>query len=156
MSKTPLHLVVRYSDRLSGNTKTIAEHLAVLNEYGMVWFGKMGSVVGRATRETLVRQSLAGIPSYLFLIQGLEEIHQCRIVDITLEQQNDQYVPSYYSEEMKRNMSVWIKLSIMCPVKPTVFRDFHTTSSKKTVVSTIKGSMASAFRISEGPAIIQW
>ena len=46
-SKTPAHILVRFSDSLLKDRNTITEHTQIIQREGAVWFGKMGSPVSQ-------------------------------------------------------------------------------------------------------------
>lgn len=115
-----IHLLMRYSDK-SRKINTIAEHIAILEELGYVWFGKFGLGASMKMVELINEQCRSSIETLLFLVAGREITHQAKIkaVEGTKEQrpfrqQDTQAVPPYYRREA---CALWVKIENLKPIQ---------------------------------------
>ena len=105
-------LVLRYGEHICPSKDTIGEHQAVLQEHGLMLFGKFGVAVARSRREKLRRQIEAGVPTYVYFTKragGRNLIHRARIVGIPEDDLSGRkhLVPAYYRDAM-HTVSFWL------------------------------------------------
>ncbi len=68
--KKPIHLLLRFLDRLLDNSGTIEEHQKVIEREGAVWFGKMGQPISQNAIDKLNKQVEDNIPTFIYLVKG--------------------------------------------------------------------------------------
>lgn len=150
-----VHLMIRFSDRIVKIDDTISEHLAVLERYQAVWFGKLGKPVGRPHQAAINRQLDVGIPTYIYLVQnvsGRYKFYRGTIAMIALEFPEDEMelVPEYYSEAFDlENVRFWAKLVKLTSVGKDEIVGLSSISSIAPIISTLQSSMAGFFVVRE-------
>jgi len=70
MNGKPLHLVVRFSDTMFDVGDVIALHNEVIEQYGAVWFGKLGQTISQTRVDLLNQQVEKHIPTFVYLVKG--------------------------------------------------------------------------------------
>ena len=114
MKKLPMHILLRYSDRMRG-VDTLEEHKKLLRSKGYVWWGKFGQGVSREIVGRLQSQVDGGVTTYLYLVNGKRLTARGRLLGVqgggaraSFRQDDRTGVPLYYREEP---CAVWLKLS---------------------------------------------
>ncbi len=152
---TPIHLVVRFSDRLLHGVDTIAEHQKVLERRGKVWFGKVGKPMGDTTLEVLDRQVRAGVPSYMYLVQRTENKYDAwkgTLVEVQnyAPTNHTELIPTYYFGTLHlENLGFWAQLSDLVPVTGDELSKLYSVSSHTAIVQTLLSSMAGLFVVTK-------
>ncbi len=107
-----LHLLLRWQP--AQNPNTIAEHRAVVEAHGSVWWGKIGnperSPMSDANLQTLRNQIAAGIPTHVYLYRP-GELWRTDLQEIKLQvpAEERELIPDYYSPATSHHL--WVKLS---------------------------------------------
>ncbi len=110
------HIALRLSDNVYNVPGAIHRHILVSCRYGAAWLGKPDRGLPATLVETLNCQILAGLPTYLFLIDPdpsnrviyLTELHR---VSLKSPREKD-LVPAFYRErKMLSRMKAWLKIS---------------------------------------------
>ena len=101
--KKPIHLLIRFSDRLLENRNTIEEHQKVIGREGAVWFGKMGQPISQNAIDKLNKQVEDGIPTFIYLVKGNRRKPTAFISDLiiaskTIPEEEMDLISSYYKE----------------------------------------------------------
>jgi hypothetical protein len=69
-TKTPVHLLLRFSDSLLKDGDTITKHNKVIARDGAVWFANMGSSVAQRHIDVFNEQIQEENPIYVYLVKG--------------------------------------------------------------------------------------
>jgi hypothetical protein len=150
-----IHLAIKFSDTLT-SVDTVREHKVVLNETGYVWFGKLGSTLGKQNIKKLNGQIASGKVTYVFLIQKKGSEYQVsrgtvKEVSLNIPCDEDDHVPTYYEKQhILEQVNLWINLSRLVNVGVKGLSKYHTASSGKKEKSSIFKSMASMFILADG------
>ncbi len=149
----PLHIVIRYSDRLLG-VDTIARHKEVLRKHKQVWLGKIGRGL---TTSRFEAQLAAGIPTFVYLAKqgprGLQFV-RARLVKIQRDEPTEflEAVPPYYFEyRIVRRIGMWMLVKSIQAVDQDETQELITQQSARRVTATLKVSSAGAFIVERIP-----
>ena len=130
----PIHLLIRYSDRLFKVENSMVEHSQVVEQKGIVWFGKIGKPLGKSNIMAINAQCNNSIPTYLYLVQKNKKeyiTYKGTVVDVSRIYPSDEkeFIPQYYFErDLVEFIQLWIKLSALSMVDRTVLN--HLKSSQ--------------------------
>lgn len=139
-----IHLVLKYGKHIAPKPGTIALHKQVIKEYGCVWIGKWGRIVGNPLKEALTKQINDGIKTYVFLAareSGAYLIHAGELVGVATHVNDDKLIPEYYRNE-KSSIKTWFNISKLTRLAPNVFNELIGLSSRLPINQTLKKSMA--------------
>jgi len=149
----PTHLLIRFSDNLFGVGDAIARHQEVLQQYGSVWFGKLGTPIGKKALQTANEQIEQNIPSFLFLVKGNRKrsvFYQARMLFCSAEfpEQERNLIPTYYFEKkLTPQMKSWVKITDIRPMEPTETKRIRVKSSVLRIEETLFRSSAGLFYV---------
>lgn len=150
---TPTHLLIRFSDNLFGVGDAIARHQEVLQQYGSVWFGKLGTPIGKKAIKTTNEQIEQNIPSFLYLVKGNRKrsvFYQARMLACSAEfpQQERNLIPPYYFEkDIVPHMKSWVKIADIRLMEPTEVKRIRVKSSVLRIEETLFLSSAGLFYV---------
>jgi len=149
--KQPIHVLMRFSDKIGAIEDTAEAHCRVLRKWGAVWFGKMGKTLGTGYIERINGQCSRKVPTYLFLVQkGRKgyEVHRGKIEHIRRDLPASQLnlIPSYYeTNRIMKYVRLWIKLSKLQAATPNALDELIVSSSSMPVLDSLHSSMAGLF-----------
>ena len=149
ISKKPIHLLIRFSDRLLDKRSTIEEHQKVIDEAGAVWFGKMGQPISQSAIDTLNKQVKENIPTFIYLVKGNRrkpKAYKSNLVlaSKTIPEEEMGFFPPYYKElEILRFIKFWAKVNNLYEID---LKDLH----KMRVVSSVYPLAETLFKSSSG------
>ena len=133
-------LLLKYSDfKLKDSFQ---KHIDVLNEFGEVWFGKMGK---SPTNNTFKRVSDG--EHYRVIFRSGNKSFFC-LVDRISEQKSDSHYPEYYNEhfyDKNNKLSVYFRIKEVYPLERGYLKDFVITSTGFNAIETVNKSMSSMF-----------
>ena len=120
-STPALHFILRYSDMLRG-VDTYAEHKAIEQREGAVWWGKFGVGASLAIIAKAKQQLEDAIPTFVYLALNRNLAYRGQLVDIIGGGVQSKYrpkdrnrIPGYYRGE---SCAVWFKLKDLAPATP--------------------------------------
>lgn len=151
----PLHLLMRYSDRLTGVEDTIAAHQEVAKRKGAVWLGKMGkTTLSRHNVNILNEQCKDNVPTYVFLVQRCSrtyEVYQGYVVGVSrLPPDNRRLIPPYYEQYgIIPYIRLWQKLTAIRKLDATVLKRLYIASSGSSASETLPRSMRALFLVNQ-------
>jgi hypothetical protein len=115
-----LYFILRYSDSLKG-VDTYAQHKALQDKFGYVWWGKFGVGLGADIVQTANEQVKKGIPTYVFLCAEGTIKYKARLLSLVGGGVDRKYAapeprtaPSYYRKE---KCAAWFKLAELSPAR---------------------------------------
>ena len=143
-------LILRYGEHICPSKDTIGEHQSVLEEHGLMLFGKFGVGVALSRRQKLRRQIEADVPTYVYFAKrsgGRNLIHRARIVGIPEEDLSDRkhLVPAYYRDAM-HTVSFWL-LCDSLEEDPVAIRHLVVESSRSPLAEALGSSMSPRFNV---------
>jgi hypothetical protein len=149
--QTPIHLLMRFSDRMGFTQNTIAAHREVIQKRGATWLGKMGKTLGLGKVARINRQCRDRVPTFIYLVQkapGGYQVYCGKISEVRrkLPPGGRRLVPEYYEANgLEKFMRLWIKLSSLHQVSSFEIADYVISSSGMPTLSTLGRSMAALF-----------
>jgi hypothetical protein len=155
--KPPVHLLMRYSDRISGYS-TIVEHQKVLTKRGSVWIGKLGKRLSLKNRIRINKQCREGISSFVYLVSRENrryKIHRGKILSVSgkVPIGEQKFVPKYYKTSgAMRFTSFWTKLESLDPAAEGVLQSLRVASSGSRATHVLAHSASGLFVVREASA----
>jgi hypothetical protein len=149
----PIHLLIRFSDNLFAVGDAIAKHQEVIQQNGNVWFGKLGTPVGKKAIETINSQIEKNIPSYLYLVKGNRRkstFYKAKIITLSAEfpkKEKDGIPPYYFEKEIVKYMKFWAKITDIQPLEPDEVKSLRVKSSVLNIEETLFRSSAGLFYV---------
>jgi len=149
----PIHLVIRFSDSLFNVGDVVSKHREVIDLKGSVWFGKIGTPVGKTHISKINEQIQRGIESHLYLVKGNRSrstFYKGSMISLSHEfpsKEKDQ-IPGYYFEvDIIESIKFWVKLSDLMFLEPKEVNHIKVSSSVLPIQESI-------FRSSSGHFIV--
>jgi hypothetical protein len=158
----PIHLLIRFSDKVGAITDTIDAHKAVILKHQAVWFGKMGRSLAGKNVARMNAQCIRRIPTHLYLVQGgkgRSQVYRGTVLEMSKEapRRGKKLVPRYYKKNsLARYMKLWGKLSNIQRMPDGCLHSLYVAGSGSRVSEILHCSMAGLFIIKErggGPSI---
>jgi len=153
--KKPIHLLIRFSDRLLENRGTIEEHQNVIEKEGAVWFGKMGQPVSYNVIEKLNQQVEKNIKTYIYLVKGNRRTPSAFLSELIIAsrefpQNEKELIPAYYQElEIIQFIKVWVKIRCLHEIGSGDLNKMRVASSVYPLTETLIKSSTGHFIIKE-------
>jgi len=150
--KQPIHLLLRFSDNIYKGG-TIAAHQEVIDQYGAVWFGKMGSTVSQVHIDKLNQQVEENIPTYVYLVKGNRRkstyyISTLLLASKTLPDDEARLVPRYYADlNISKYVKFWVKLGDFGILEAAELNKMKVASSVLPIGETLYKSSSGHFII---------
>jgi len=158
--KKPIHLLIRFSDRLLENRETISEHQKVIEQNGAVWFGKMGQPISQNAIDKLNKQVEENIPTFIYLVKGNRKLPTAFICNLILAAKNIpeeemNLIPTYYKElEITRFIKFWAKVNNIQQIENSELNKMSVASSVYPLQETLYKSSSGHFYIQERKSFI--
>lgn len=154
-TKTPINLLLRFSDSILKGGDTIMEHNQVVNRAGAVWFGKMGATVSQTYIDILNGQVQENIPTYIYLVKGNRRKStgyrgELILASKTLPEGEEPLVPFYYAElDIPKYVNFWVKIKEITPVDSSDLNKMQVASSLSPLGEGLARSSSGHFFIRE-------
>ena len=154
-TKTPVHLLLRFSDSLLKDGDTIQEHNEVVGQEGAVWFGKMGVTVSQNHIDILNGQVQDGIPTYVYLVKGNRRKStayrgELVLASKTLPEDEELLAPSYYADlGIPKYVKFWVKIKEIMSVDAADLNKMQVASSFSPLGESLARSSSGHFIIRE-------
>lgn len=158
MNPNPYHLVVRFSDTLFGVGDVVTLHNNIVDEFGAVWFGKLGSPLSSTRVDWLNIQIEKDIPTFLYLVKGNRKkssAYRTKLLLISKELPKETaLIPAYYTEKkLIEFMRVWMKIGQIAPVEMSALAKLKAVSSIYPIAETLAKSSSGYFLVQESKLI---
>lgn len=154
-NRSPIHLLIRFSDNLFQDIDTINEHLKVINQNGAVWFGKMGSTIAQQHIDIINHQCAEGIHTYIYLVKGHRRTStsfRCLAMNVgkSFPKKEEKLIPKYYYEkEILKYIKFWAKLSNITLLKKGDLQKIRVASSIYPIGESLYKSSSGHFIVKE-------
>jgi hypothetical protein len=151
----PLHLLIRFSDRLLEKRSTIEEHQKVIEQEGAVWFGKMGQPIAQHAIDKLNKQVEDNIPTFIYLVKGNRKkpnayVSNLVVASKTIPEEELGLIPSYYRElEIIQFIKFWAKVTDLHEIELKDLTKMGVASSVYPLMETLVKSSSGHFYIKE-------
>lgn len=88
-------IALRFADRFSPPEGTIMAHQAMIDQYGFVWYGKLGTSVSPMILQEIIKTENARI---LLIHSGKTDRYWAYIDMAQKENPDEKYIPDYYRD----------------------------------------------------------
>lgn len=136
-------IALRFGEHFAPDCGTIAAHQQVLEKYGFVWYGKLGSPISKMAAEDIMSGDINKI---LLIRSGRAERYWATVSEITRLTPSKKYIPDYYSENAD-TFSCWFKLTKIELAAKDVMSRCRIRSSGAKLGEVSKHSMSPYFKI---------
>lgn len=136
-------IALRFGEHFAPNEGTIAAHQELIDKYGFVWYGKMGSAVSDKVIAEIMKNDIAKV---LLIRSGRVERYWAVITDIQHSVPENKYIPEYY-RDIAGTFKTWFKVSEFVQAEKDVLGHCFVSSSGAPLNEVSKHSMSPYFII---------
>lgn len=136
-------VALRFAENFAPDCGTIAAHQELIEKFGHVWYGKLGSAVSRKTADEILT---GDDPMILLIHSGGQDRWWAHIERIQREAPPLEEIPSYYRKNAN-DFGCWFRVSSFEPAEKAVMSQCIVASSGKVLSSASKHSMSPYFII---------
>lgn len=157
----PIHILIRYSDKLFHVKNSIGIHKKIISKYGAVYFGKVGKPLASSFINTLNKQINEKIKTDLILVEKVSEGYQvftAPLLKVTREypDKEKKIIPDYYFDgNLFSSITLWLKIKSIKQIEFETLRNFKALSSINLIPETLATSIAGMFIIKKAPNILR-
>jgi len=151
----PFQLAVRFSDTLFGVGNVVTRHNKIVEQFGSVYFGKMGQPISQLKVDKLNQQIEKEIPTFLYLVKGNRKrstAYRAQLLHIRKElpAEDDNLLPPYYSEkDILQFMKVFMRIGEIKKIETAEIKNLKTISSFLPFTETLVRSSSGHFYVRE-------
>ena len=136
-------IALRFGEHFAPECGTIAAHNELIEKYGHVWYGKMGTPIS----ETVISQIMeCANPQILLIHSGKARRYWAYVQKITKELPPLQEIPSYY-RDMHEKFKCWFKVTSFEAAPHDIMSRCNVASSGASLSEASKHSMSPYFII---------
>ena len=99
-------IALRFAETFAPNEGTIKAHEKIIDKYGYVWYGKLGTPISQQVANEILQNDNCKI---LLINSGRFERYWAYIVEISKELPEQEKIPSYYWDKAK-DVKTWFKV----------------------------------------------
>ena len=99
-------IALRFADGFAPAEGTIAAHQSIIDQYGFVWYGKLGNRVSTAVIKSILGND---IPRILLIHSGAVERYWAYVDKIQIEQPPKDRIPLYYRDRAD-DFKTWFRV----------------------------------------------
>ncbi len=136
-------VALRFAENFAPECGTIAAHQEAINEFGYVWYGKLGSAVSFKTVGEILDTD---DPKILLIHSGGQDRWWAHIEKIQRETPPLEEIPSYY-RKTANDFGCWFKVKAFEPADKSVMSQCVVASSGKILSTASRHSMSPYFII---------
>jgi len=130
----------------------VFRHNSIVEQFGTVWFGKMGQTISQKRIDIINKQIKNEIDSYLYLVKGNRRkstAYKTQIITIGKEPPTDRtLMPEYYAEKgIQKYMKVYIQIGKIEEIDFGDMEDLKAISSITTIIETLYRSSSGYFLV---------
>lgn len=134
---------LRFSEKFAPECGTIAAHQEVIDEYGFVWYGKLGSTISDSKISEIMQNEN---PKILLIHSGKYERYWANVVEISKIPPALEEIPQYYRDKAQQ-FKAWFKVVSFEPAPKNVMSQCYVVSSGTPLNAVSKYSMSPYFFI---------
>lgn len=136
-------IALRFADNFAPEKGTIAAHNDVINEYGYVWYGKLGNAVSNKVMDEIMK---CDNPQILLIHSGKTGRYWAHLDKIQHEIPEKECIPEYYRDNASA-FKTWFKVNRIVPAAKDVLSKCVVVSSQRQLAEVSKSSMSPYFII---------
>ena len=99
-------IALRFSDSFAPSDGTIAEHCKMIDEFGFVWYGKLGARVSKPIIDSIMDNE---VPRILLIHSGKTKRYWEFVDCISYDAPPNNTIPSYYRNDAE-NFKTWFRI----------------------------------------------
>lgn len=136
-------IALRFGEHFSPECGTILAHQEIIDEYGYVWYGKMGTKVGKGVADDIMSND---DPIIILIQSGRAGRYFAHISEIKYDTPEIEKVPTYYRDN-NANFKTWFKVTRFEEAPKDILSKCFVCSSNRPVGEVSKHSMSPYFII---------
>lgn len=136
-------VALRFAETFAPDCGTIQAHQELIEQYGFVWYGKMGNTLSAETIKSIMDQADKKI---ILIRSGKPDRYWAHISAIQKEQPPIEFIPSYYRGNAEK-FKVWFKVISFEPAARNVLSKCFVVSSGNSLGKVSMHSMNPYFII---------
>lgn len=136
-------IALRFSENFAPEEGTILAHEKIIQQYGYVWYGKLGSKIGQSMIDIILKSKSSKI---LLINSGKQTRYWAYVDEITYECEEFEKIPGYYRDK-RQNFNTWFKIVKFEQAPKDILSKCFVTSSKRSLSEASKRSMSPYFKI---------
>ena len=136
-------IALRFGEHFAPKCGTIAAHQELIDKYGFVWYGKLGTPISKSAIEDIMSMDT---PKILLIRSGKAERYWAMVSEIKREIPEKLYIPDYYADNAD-SFSSWFKIIEIVPASKDIMSQCRIRSSGATLGEVSKHSMSPYFKI---------
>lgn len=136
-------VALRFSDKFAPDIGTILAHNEVIDQYGYVWYGKLGSIVSQKVIDDILKNE---DPMILLIHSGKADRYWAHIEKIQHDVPNKNQIPGYYRDNAGI-FKTWFKVVRFDNAPSDVLSRCIVVSSNRPLTEVSKSSMSPYFII---------
>lgn len=136
-------IALRFAENFAPECGTIEAHERVIEEFGYVWYGKMGSRISQSIAELLLTND---DPKILLIRSGKVERYWAHIDKVSFDIPKKEAIPKYYRDKAS-DFGCWFRVRKFERAPRDVLGKCYVSSSKKPLAEASKYSMSPYFII---------
>lgn len=135
-------IALRFSNNFAPEAGTIAEHQAIIDKIGYVWYGKIGTAISSSVSSQILKNEK---PKILLIHSGATGRYWAYIDSVQKETPENFAIPAYY-RDMTDRFNTWFRI--------TRFEDAPKNILSQCIVSSSGATLSHASRYSMSPYFI--
>lgn len=136
-------VALRFADNFAPEKGTIAAHNEMINEYGYVWYGKLGNAVSNKVMNEIMK---GDNPRILLIHSGKTGRYWAYLDKIQHEIPEKECILAYYRDNASA-FKTWFKINRIVPAAKDVLSKCVVASSQRPLAEASKSSMSPYFII---------
>ena len=136
-------IALRFGEHFAPECGTIAAHQEVIDQYGFVWYGKMGVPISEQIKKEILSNDK---PKLLLIRSGKIERYWAFVAEIQRIMPDKRMIPEYYRNDVDKFKS-WFKITCFEKAPKDVLLHCKVSSSGRPLSEVSKHSMSPYFKI---------
>ena len=130
-------IALRFADHFAPPEGTINAHEKIIQEKGLVWFGKIGVGLSEKTKEMILKNLS---PRILLVHSGRTDRYWAFITRIQKEKPPEQFIPKYYADKYDK-VGAWFCMTSIQKASSNVVKRCKLVSSGATLTEASRKNM---------------
>ncbi len=136
-------IALRFADNFAPDEGTISAHNEIIEKYGYVWYGKLGSAVSQKAMDEILKNKQ---PRVLLIHSGKTGRYWAHVEKIQHDIPEMSKIPEYYRGNAGK-FKTWFKVTRFEPAPSNVLSICKVASSQRPLSEVSKSSMSPYFII---------
>ena len=136
-------IALRFGEHFAPPCGTVAAHQELIDKFGYVWYGKLGSPVSQKIKEEILATET---PKFLLISSGKADRYWAYVEAIQRETPPIEAIPEYY-RDMREKFKTWLKIIRIEQAPKNIMAQCTVASSGSPLTEASKHSMSPYFII---------